>query len=476
MLLMNRSSKLRNSTKQSFSKKNIGQRKFSIGIPLTDFLPQLEYTEVGGQFSKPSIHTSVISNGLKIITVDGNQPISTVGLFINSGSRFETIETAGASFFLKNMAFKSTKNFSTLRWNRSFELLNATFDVEVGREYMSFCSQVLTDNLSDVTRNLFEAFFPKLVHYEVRDEVENIQRAAEEIERDPRTLIFEILHQQAYRNIGLGKTLSPPLYNIHNINHELLEHFVLRNYTPQGSVIVATGGVNHQNFQKVVNSALPLFNNTERLTSPSEYIGGEAAFPARFDTHLALAFEGADVNSKDFFPLVVLRHLLGNGASFANFGVNQNVSRLNQNVVSKSSFVKEASAFNFNYSDSGLFGIYAIASKGNSQKTVDVLIKELKSITVPVSNEELTRAKMIAKSHYTFEPRISLLEFIGRNAVGKSSKGGLLPTHFTQEIDSVSADRVAEVARKLFKSQPTFVAIGDIDQISTLEKVKNALN
>jgi predicted Zn-dependent peptidase len=55
---------------------------------------------------QPTLKSSTLKNGLKVITAEGNHPTSSLGLFINSGSRFEEPANAGASFFLRNLAFK----------------------------------------------------------------------------------------------------------------------------------------------------------------------------------------------------------------------------------------------------------------------------------------------------------------------------------------------------------------------------------
>jgi predicted Zn-dependent peptidase len=158
-----------------------------------------------------------------------------------------------------------------LRFIRSIELASATYDVTVGREHMGFLSDVPTENVPQMTALLTQAFFPGLVHWEVRDEVERVHEAALEIEKDPRAIAFELLHQEAYRNKGLGQSLHAPLYNIHHLNESVLQHFVRRTYHPEGSVFVATGGVKHEEFVALLEKFLPAFEKNERVHAVSEY-------------------------------------------------------------------------------------------------------------------------------------------------------------------------------------------------------------
>ena len=54
----------------------------------------------------PATKVTVLDNGLRVATEDSGAPTSTVGLWIDTGSRFETDENNGVAHFLEHMAFK----------------------------------------------------------------------------------------------------------------------------------------------------------------------------------------------------------------------------------------------------------------------------------------------------------------------------------------------------------------------------------
>ncbi len=153
---------------------------------------------------------------------------------------------------------------------RTIELLGATYEVSCGREHMAFTSQVLSERVPSITEVLLQNLDPRLVHWEIRDEVEHVAKAAEKIESNPRALTFELLHQEAYRNRGLGQSLYAPLFNIHNLNEDVLRNFISKNYRFDGAAIVATGGVSHEQFKEIVAASLPTLNTTERPPVISE--------------------------------------------------------------------------------------------------------------------------------------------------------------------------------------------------------------
>jgi processing peptidase subunit alpha len=123
-----------------------------------------------------------------------------------------------------------------------------------------------------------------------------------------------------------------------------------------------------------------------------------------------------------------LKNVLGSAKS-ADFepSIGNGISgRLSRNVVEANrGWVQEASAFNFGYSDSGVFGVLAVANRGNVSNLVNVVSKELKN-ALDVSAEEVARAKNLYKAQLLFgnESRKNLVEFLGQQVIlaGKQPK------------------------------------------------------
>lgn len=54
----------------------------------------------------PVTHVAVLDNGMRVATENSGAPTATVGLWIDTGSRFETDANNGVAHFLEHMAFK----------------------------------------------------------------------------------------------------------------------------------------------------------------------------------------------------------------------------------------------------------------------------------------------------------------------------------------------------------------------------------
>jgi len=56
--------------------------------------------------NQPPTKVTTLDNGMRIASEDSGAATATVGLWIDSGSRYETDETNGIAHFMEHMAFK----------------------------------------------------------------------------------------------------------------------------------------------------------------------------------------------------------------------------------------------------------------------------------------------------------------------------------------------------------------------------------
>ncbi len=95
--------------------------------------------------------------------------------------------------------------------------------------------------------------------------------------------------------------------------------------------------------------------------TPAAYVGGEYRQAASNDTYLAVGYEGVGRSHADLPAVRVLEALLGSAVSRARFSAPGDglTSVLRKKLLDKHAHAHEASAFNFSYSDTGLFGVFA---------------------------------------------------------------------------------------------------------------------
>jgi len=452
----------------------LGKKNFS-STPLTE--PFSVSPSVASQMKSESFvpvkTQSKLANNINVITVNNKSPTAAIGLFLNTGTRFETPENYGASFFLKQMAFKSTDKRSSLRLNREFELLGSTYTVTVGREHTLFASELPSERVPELLPLFDDVLHPRIPEWEVRDEKPRVIADAKKLKTDGKAYIFDILHQEAYRNRSLGLPLYPTTGHLEHLNDEILLAFAEKHYIGDKVAIVGVGNFKHEEFAKWADLAFGYEKRVHLKKASAQYFGGDVRVTANTDTLLALGFEGVALDSKDAAVVGVLQHLLGgsNPASPLSLGTGS-TSRLHKNVLEPSNgAVSEVSAFNINYSDSGLFGVFAVTEPVHAGLAAENIAQEIASVLKGVNSSELEIAKRKFRNDFLFstEQRLALAEFLGHQAL--STQSLLTPAEFAKKIDAVTSADLKRVASKVFSSKPTLAAVGGVDSIPTTEEL-----
>lgn len=201
------------------------------------------------------------------------------------------------------------------------------------------------------------------------------------------------------------------------------------------------------------------------LNQPAHYTGGFIALPPipppanpmlpRL-SHIHLAFEALPISSPDIYALATLQTLLGGGGSFSAGGPGKGMySRLYTNVLNQHGWVESCVAFNHSYTDSGIFGISASCSPTRTTEMLEVMCRELQSLTLDtgytaLQTQEVNRAKNQLRSSLlmNLESRMVELEDLGRQVQVHGRKVGV--KEMCDQIEALTVEDLRRVARQVF--------------------------
>ncbi|KAF2138764.1 uncharacterized protein K452DRAFT_352895 [Aplosporella prunicola CBS 121167] len=206
-------------------------------------------------------------------------------------------------------------------------------------------------------------------------------------------------------------------------------------------------------------------SSTQPINTPSHYTGGFLSLPfiepppnpalPRL-SHINIAFETPGIASEDIYALATLQTLLGGGGSFSAGGPGKGMySRLYTNVLNQYGWVESCVAFNHSYSDSGLFGISAACEPRAIGNMLEVMCRELASLSQTggysaLKEAEVQRAKNQLRSSLlmNLESRMVELEDLGRQVQVHGRKVGV--QEMCDKIASVSIADLRRVAAQVF--------------------------
>ncbi|KAF7843418.1 mitochondrial-processing peptidase subunit alpha-like [Senna tora] len=439
------------------------------GIVLPPPLP--DYTEP----SKTKITT--LSNGFKIASVTSSTPAATIGLYVDSGSIYETPISSGASHLLERMAFKSTKNRSHFRVVREVEAIGGNIAASASREQMGYTFDALKSYVPQMVELLVDCVRnPVFLDWEVNEELRKVKSELGEISNNPQGLLLEALHSAGYAGALANPLLASEL-TLDRLDSTILENFVAEHYTAPRMVLAACGA----DHEELLSVAEPLLADLPSVPRPEEpksvYVGGDFRRQGEAGVaHIAVAFEvpGGWQKEKDAILLTVLQMLMGGGGSFSAGGPGKGMhSRLYLRVLNEYQQILNFSAFNSMFNNTGLFGIYGSTSSDFASEAVDIAARELIAIASPgqVSQVQLDRAKISTKNAVlmNLESRLIVSEDIGRQVL---TFGERKPVEkFLKAVDEVTLDDITRISQKIISSPLTMASYGDVLNVPTYESV-----
>ncbi|KAF9180930.1 ubiquinol-cytochrome c reductase core subunit 1 [Haplosporangium sp. Z 767] len=403
---------------------------------------------------------SKTSNGIKVAALDENSPTASVSLVINAGARFEPKDKAGITHFIKNFGFKNNGKRSAFRIARETELVGGALSSNLGRETVTFTAECLKEDVPyfvEVFSDLVnQTKFSEHEFHPVASEVAAERSVAESL---PDVTVIEAVHNTAFRN-GLGNSVFAAPYG--DISTEDLKKFAADNFVANKIALVATG-VSEAELKSLADSAFgDVVAGSPAKAEESKYYGGEARIPQNTALgHVAVAFQGAAAGTPEFYAAQVLRSLLGGGryVPWSTSGVSPLAV-----AAGKISHNAQITAFNFGYSDAGLFGVYAQADHENVGEAAKAAIASLKAASKSVSADEFKRALAQAKFEAAscFDTRASTIEILGAQAIQGQKVDA---SDSLDALDKVQAGDVSKFAAKLLSSKPTTVVLGRTSEL-----------
>lgn len=424
--------------------------------------------------SAPQTRVTTLPNGLRVATESNlSAHTATVGVWIDAGSRFETEETNGTAHFLEHMIFKGTARRSARDLEEEIENMGGHLNAYTSREQTTYYAKVMDkdvpralDILADILQN--SSFNENRINRE-RDV---ILREMEEVEGQTEEVVFDHLHSTAFQYTPLGRTILGPAQNIKTITKAHLQNYISTHYTAPRMVIAAAGAVKHEDIVEQVKklfiklSADPTTASQLVAKEPAIFTGSEVRMIdddmplAQF----AIAFNGASWTDPDSIALMVMQAMLGSWNKNAGGGKHMG-SELAQRV-GINEIAESMMAFNTNYKDTGLFGVYAIAKPDCVDDLAYAIMYEISKLSYRVSEADVTRARNQLKSSLLLhiDGTSPVAEDIGRQLL---TYGRRIPfAELFARIDAVDASTVKRVANRfIFDRDVAIAAMGPIQTL-----------
>uniref|UniRef100_A0A673W5N2 Ubiquinol-cytochrome c reductase core protein 2b n=1 Tax=Salmo trutta TaxID=8032 RepID=A0A673W5N2_SALTR len=408
------------------------------------------------KFQPQDVQVTKLPSGLVIASLDNYSPASRIGVFVKAGCRYESPENQGVTHLLRLAANLTTKGASAFRICRGVEAVGGSLG----------SVPVIYDTVMEYLINVTTA--PEFRPWEVSDLTSRVKMDKALAAQTPQMGVIEGLHGAAYKNT-LSNSLYCPDYMVGHVDADHMHNFIQNNFTSARMALVGLG-VDHDVLKQVGEQFLNIRSGMGTAGTKAQYRGGEVRVQNGSSlVHSAVVSEGAAVGTDEVMAFSVLQHVLGAGPHIKR-GSNS-TSKLIQGVAKATADPFDASAFNVNYSDSGLFGVYTISQSAAAGDVIKAAIGQVKAVARGVSEADLTRAKTQLKAEYlmALESSEGLLDAMGSQALARGAYHS--PEAIAQKIDSVSATDVANAANKFVSGKKSMASSGNLIKTPFVDEI-----
>ncbi|XP_071766551.2 ubiquinol-cytochrome c reductase core protein 2a [Centroberyx gerrardi] len=416
------------------------------------------------------VQVSKLPNGLVIASLENYSPLSSVGVFVRAGSRYETAENQGVSHVLRLAANLTNKGASAFRLCRGVEAVGGSLSVTSSRETLVYSVDCLRDHLDSVLEYLVsvttaQEFRP----WEVNDLTSRVKIDKALAQQCPQISVIEKLHEAAYKN-ALSNSLYCPDYMVGRVSSEQLQSFVENHFTTGRMALVGLG-VKHSVLRQLGEGLLSVRSGAGAAAAKAVYRGGELRMQNNDGlVHTLIASEGGVTGTAEANAFSVLQRILGAGPHVKR-GSNI-TSKLSQGIAKATAQLFDATAFNASYSDSGLFGVYTIAQADSAGEVIKAALAQVTGVAEGnVSEADVTRAKNQMKAEYlmSMESSEGLMEELGAQALATGAYQA--PQAVLQGIDTISHADVVNAAKKFVDGKKSMAASGHLINTPFVDEV-----
>jgi predicted Zn-dependent peptidase len=391
---------------------------------------------------------TTLESGVRIVTeaMPSVRSVS-LGLWIGTGSRYESESQAGLSHLLEHLLFKGTAKYASLQIDQIFDGMGAELNAGTGKETTSVYARVIDAHLADAFDVMADMVFRPALR-DIDSEREVILEEIAMYEDDPQEKVFDMLGEAVFGGDPLGRAIIGRASVISDTPAADIATFHRARYRPDNVVIAAAGAVDHDRLVELARDRTGLAGSGADAVRAAPRAPTASRPPGRRferkDTeqfHVCLGTTGLSRHNDRRFALRVLDTIFGGTSS----------SRLFQEIRERRGLAYSVYSFTSAYADTGQVGLYVGTRADNLIQALSIVGAELAHLrSEPATPEELARAKENLKGRV-----VLALESTGArmNRLGSETLAGsplMSLDEVVERIDAVSLEDLAALAEELW--------------------------
>lgn len=398
----------------------------------------------------------ILPNGLRVVHLPMDSPVSYCGYAINAGTRDEEQGEFGLAHFVEHMLFKGTDRRSSWHILNRMENVGGELNAYTTKEetfvYSVFMEEHFNRAVDLLTDLVFHSRFPQ---QEIEKEVDVILDEINSYEDSPAELIYDEFENLLFNGHALGHHILGDEASLLGFTTETGKKFMQRFYVPSNMVFFSMGRKDFGKIVKLVEQTVgAIYDPLEKTDRNPPSLITPCSKKVKKDTHQAHVLLGGRAYSmydEKRLSLFLLNNILGGP------GMN---SRLNVVLREKNGLVYNIESSLTSYTDTGVAGIYFGTDPRNLKKALRLVDREISRLRdTKLSDVQLAAAKkqVIGQLGVSADNKEGLFLGLGKSFL-HYNRYDTLPDVF-EKIVNLTAENIQEVANDIFAEDHLFSLI-----------------
>jgi predicted Zn-dependent peptidase len=397
---------------------------------------------------------TTLSNGLRVASRQmPSVETAAVGLYADTGSRYEPARLNGIAHLFEHMVFKGAGERSAREISEAIEDVGGDLNAATDRDSTSFMASVLAEHVPLGLELISDMILrPHFSEKELEREKDVVLQELGEARDTPNDIIFDDLQSAAFADQPIGRSILGDEDSIEAISLDDLQLWRGSQYQAGSLSLVAAGKVEHA---QVVDLAEKWFGDLPvgHIAPPqaAKFTGGDRVGRSTSDqAHLALGFCGPSQLDDDYYAARLFSDAVGGGMS----------SRLFQQLREERGLAYSVYSYLHPYRDTGLFSIYAATARHQSATAAQLIEEILADSAESVTQRELDRVRTQAKAGLlmSMESPWGQAHYFARQL---SLHGRLVETgEVIADLEAVTLDQIREAGRRMLAGPRARATIG----------------
>jgi len=341
-----------------------------------------------------------LDNGLRIVIEQMPDVRSAAaGFLVDTGARDEVAPQAGVSHFLEHMMFKGTSKRHWSDITTDFDKLGSTYNAYTSEDrtiYYGWVRQADLDAQIEILADMMTSILPEdEFHMERKVVLEEIAMSKDQIEH----VAFDFLQEKVFEDHPLAWPILGYENTVNALSRDQMWAYFQQRYAPDNMMLVVAGNVDPDEAIKSIEQHCGQWRpsgTTSTRVPPQMKSGTDVLQMDRFKQQIvAITIPAAPAGGVQAEIASAIATILG--------GEN---SRFFWNIV-QTGLSPRASAFHYEFSDSGLMLLYGSCQPENCKKLHDAMREEARRINDDgVEEHEVQRVRNRRRTSLAIEAEV----------------------------------------------------------------------